>query len=123
MRGLDVPDQPLRVADHGAHDPNLQSASSTLPDTVAAPFRRVLLSMKDAGELGAAKDPRPCAFDFSALVPIPDDVRRKDWRAAGCAWCVKNWGVAYQPANVECKAGERRIYNETKAENAADGPL
>ncbi len=94
--------------------PSFERATEHLPEAVAAPLRRVLVDTYRAGELAAARDPQRCLLDFASIIPVPDDVRRKGWHAAGRAWTLKTWGTAYQPAKIEAEAGTRRSYTETK---------
>ncbi len=94
--------------------PSFERATEHLPETVAAPLRRALVDTYRAGELAAIRDPHRCLLDFASIIPVPDDVRRKGWHAAGRAWTFKTWGAAYQPAKIEAEAGTRRSYTETK---------
>jgi hypothetical protein len=73
----------------------------------AATARR-LRDVYERALLQAELDPYRCALDFNRLCPIPEEVRRAGYAAAGRAWMRAQWGPHWPPPWVDHRMTLRR---------------
>lgn len=89
--------------------PSFERATEHLPEPVAISLRRRLRAIHNTAQKAAVRDPRRCKLDFNALVPVPDDVRRRGYLPHGKQWCREHWGVDHQPNRLEFEVTEQKV--------------
>jgi hypothetical protein len=78
-------------------------------EVAAKSLREKCRQLHDAMRCAADDEPGRLAFDLNALVPVPDDVRRRGYCPAGQRWCVENWGTRYPIAQVNFEMATERL--------------
>ena len=95
--------------------PNFAAATEHLPLSCRGALRTALERTHDGMREAAHKDPRRCKLDFNALVPVPDEIRRRGFDPHGRAWCLEHWGVEYPLDRLNFLLTERKIRHSTRA--------